>query len=304
MTSPHPPRRSRAARLAASITATAAALLLFAVPRASAQATKHIFYRVAGPNGATVYLLGSVHLLPAEAATLPPAVDSAFTRAKAIVFETSLDSLETRAGELLARAQYGGDTTLRTALSPAAVPKAEAILASYGASLEKVAHFKPWFVSLALQQAVAQSARFEAQYGVDAQLNSRAKAAGKPRLSLETVSFQLGLFDRMTPAQQESELLATKSPAEALRELLTMEELWLSGNAAGLDSLTHAGETSATAAITGAVLASRNQTWLPKVVGWVEGRDDMLVVVGAGHLVGAQGLVELLRAKGFKVEQL
>ena len=287
-----------------ALAAVVAAVVAARVAPLGAQSAKHIFYRATGPNGATVYLLGSVHLLPPDAATLPPVVDSAFDRAKAVVFETSLDSLELRATELTAKAQYSGDSTLRSALSPAALPKVEAILASYGANLDAVARFRPWFVTLALQQAVAQRAGFQAQLGVDAQLNERAKRANKPRLGLEPVEFQMGLFDRMTPAQQESELLETKPPAKALEELSTMKQLWLSGNAAGLDSLTHAGETSSTAAITGAMLTDRNRSWLPKIEEFVRGRDDVLIVVGAGHLVGKQGIVELLRAKGFKVEQL
>jgi uncharacterized protein YbaP (TraB family) len=313
----------------------AAFALLVVAPRARAQAAseaaasqrsaKHIFYRVTvatrakrakraegakgtkaakGTPGATVYLLGSVHLLPPDAGLLPPVVDSAFDGAKVVVFETSLDSLETRSKELLAKAQFTGDTTLQSSLSPAAVPKVESILKAYGTSFEQVAHYKAWFVSLVLQQAIAQAAHFRADYGVDSQINGRAKEANKPRFGLEAVDVQLGLFDRMSLAQQESELLATKSPADALKELQAMKTMWLAGDAAGLDSLTHAGETSASAAITGAVLTSRNQSWLPKIEQYIRGHDDALIVVGAAHLVGKDGLVAMLRAKGYQVDQL
>src|SRR5678809_1791070 len=60
-------------------------------PQPSAKAAKHMLFRVRGPNGATVYLLGSVHLLSPESATLPPEVDAAFAQAKAVGFETSID---------------------------------------------------------------------------------------------------------------------------------------------------------------------------------------------------------------------
>src|SRR5215468_40746 len=88
-------------------------------PQSAAKAAKHMLFRVRGPNGATVYLLGSVHLLSAESATLPPEMDSAFARAKSVGFETSIDSIQMRAQELLMRAQYANGATLRGSLSPA-----------------------------------------------------------------------------------------------------------------------------------------------------------------------------------------
>src|SRR5689334_15758164 len=80
-------------------------------PRPKAVAEKHMLFRVRGPNGATVFLLGSVHLLSPEMSTLPSAVDSAFAQAKLVGFETSIDTLQMRAQELLMRAQYANGGT-------------------------------------------------------------------------------------------------------------------------------------------------------------------------------------------------
>jgi hypothetical protein len=53
-----------------------------------------------------------------------------------------------------------------------------------------------------------------------------------------------------------------------------------------------------------ALITNRNQAWIPKLESLIRGKDDALVVVGAGHLVGKEGVVELLRAKGYTIEQL
>ena len=79
-------------------------------PHTSVTAAKHMLFRVHGPNGATVFLLGSVHLLSPESATLPAEVDAAFAQAKSVGFETSIDSLQLRAQELLLRARYADGT--------------------------------------------------------------------------------------------------------------------------------------------------------------------------------------------------
>src|SRR5690348_14418259 len=91
-----------------------------ALPLGAQTSAKHMLYRVRGKTGATVYLLGSVHLLTPEAGKLPPVVDSAFAQAKAIAFETSLDSVQQRAPEMLALARLAPGSTLRSVLSPAA----------------------------------------------------------------------------------------------------------------------------------------------------------------------------------------
>lgn len=280
-----------------------AILMLSSAPPTVRAQGKHMLFRARGPNGATVYLLGSVHLLSADAGALPAVVDSAFAHAKAIAFEASIDTLEMRAPELVSQAQYPADSTLRSSISPAALPKVEALLASYGLTLDQVARYRPWFIALLLEQAVMQRANFQPQYGVDAQLNERAKSANKPRLSLESVDVQMRLLVGLTPEQQEEELLDLKVPDEAVQQLEMLKAMWLAGNAAGLDSVTHAGETPASAKLDSVLVVDRNLNWLPQIETWLRGKDDILVVVGAGHLVGKSGIVALLRAKGYTVDQ-
>ena len=151
-----------------------------AAVRPSPAPAKHMLFRVRGPHGATVYLLGSVHLLTPEAGKLPPEVDSAFAHAKTVAFETSLDSLQSRAAELLALARNAPGTTLRSALTPTGAEKADSVLKGYGLSVDALAPYKPWFATLVMTQLVIQKAKFQPEFGVDAQLNARAHAANKP----------------------------------------------------------------------------------------------------------------------------
>src|SRR5512146_1800093 len=102
----------RLARVAIGIGFSALPLTLSAAQATALQATgtaprgplpassKHMLFRVRGPNGATLYLLGSVHLLSQDASVLPPQVDTAFEHAKSVSLETSLDSMQTRVAEL------------------------------------------------------------------------------------------------------------------------------------------------------------------------------------------------------------
>jgi uncharacterized protein YbaP (TraB family) len=268
-----------------------------------APSDKHMLFRVRSPNGATVFLLGSVHLLSAEAAKLPPAVDSAFERAGTVAFEANFDSLQMRAMELMIRGRYTNGATLRSSLSPAGVARLDTLLHAYGLSVDQVNGYKPWFVSLLLMQTVMQRANFQAQYGVDMQINARAHSAKKLTVGLEPVDAQLGMFDGISTADQERMVLQSSGPDSSSRVLMKIKDAWLTGDVAALDDLLNQGLKDVPS-LFAKLVTERNVAWIPKIEELVKSRNDALIVVGAGHLVGKQGLVELLRAKGYTVDQM
>jgi len=281
-----------------------AALLLVALASFPAkQPEKHMLFRVRGPNGATVFLLGSVHLLSAEAGKLPTVVDSAFDRAKTVAFETSFDSMQVRAMELMTRARYQNGATLRSSLSPAGVARLDTVLKSYGMSVDQVNGFKPWFVSILMMQTVMARAHYETKYGVDMQLNARAHTANKTIVGLESVEAQLGMFDSLSPAEQEKMVLQSNGPDSSSRVLTSIKDAWTTGNVSALDDLLNQGLKDVPT-LFAKLVTDRNSAWLPRIEEMVKSRDDALVVVGAGHLVGKKGVVEMLRAKGYAVDQM
>ena len=280
--------------------ATAALLVSTAAAQAPA---KHMLFRVRGPSGATLYLLGSVHLLDSTAGVLPAVVDSAFLHAHTVVFETSLDSVMQRGMELLALARYPAGKSIDTELPAADVKKIDALLADYGVPAAGMHPFKPWFISLLLEQAVMQRAGFQAQYGVEEQLNARAQQQGKATAGLESVDFQLHLFDTLSPAEQEKMLLESEPPDSAARELRTIRDAWTAGDTATLDSALNKSARESPD-VWNVLVANRTKSWLPKVEAMLKGKEDVLVVVGAGHLVGREGLIALLERDGYRVEQM
>jgi uncharacterized protein YbaP (TraB family) len=265
-------------------------------------ASKHMLFRVRGHNGATLYLLGSVHLLNAEAGKLPPEIDSAFAQAKTVAFEANLDTIQLRATEILGKARYADGGTLTSSLGNEA-PHADSLLHLYGLSLQQVDGFKPWFVSILMTQLGLQRAKFEAQYGVDIQLNARAHAAQKPIVGLESVDVQLNLFDSLSPADQRRMLLEMKGPDSAAVALTKLKDAWQAGDTASIDARLNA-QVEQSPQMFDVLVVNRNKSWMPRIEQFLTGHDDALVVVGAAHLVGKQGVLELLRAKGYTVDQL
>jgi uncharacterized protein len=273
-------------------------------PHVAPAPAKSMLFRVRAPNSsATIYLLGSVHLLSPDAAKLPATVDSAFAKSKVVAFETSLDTVQMRAQELLGRAQYKNGATLRSSLSAPTLAHVDSMLRGYGLSLDQVNAFKPWFVSLIMSQLVMQKANFKADLGVDMQLNARAKSVGKSVIGLEPVDFQLGLFDTIAPEDQEKMLMQAEGPDSTMHQLMFIKDAWLEGNTGKLDSLLNS-RMGRSASLFAKLVTDRNKSWIPKIEQLANGKDDALVVVGAAHLVGKEGVLELLRAKGYTIEQM
>jgi len=264
---------------------------------------RQMLFRVSGPNGGTVFLLGSVHLLSPEAGKLPRVVDSIFNRSKTVAFETRIDSLQLRAFELFAKASYPKGKTLHSEFSPAGVARLDTLLNAYGIPAEQVDGYKPWFVSLLFTQLVMKRANFSAQFGVDAQLNARAHETGKTTIGLEPVDAQLGLFDNISPADQERMVLQSVGPDSSAHMLMEIKDAWQTGDAATLDRLLNKGLKDSPS-LFAALVTNRNTSWMPKIEALLHEPDDALVVVGAAHLVGKQGVVEMLRAKGYAVQQM
>lgn len=292
-------------------TRIAAAALLGAgslAPAADAQQpARSLLYRVEGADGATVYMLGSIHLLSEDAYPLPQPVQNAYADAERVFFETSLDSLMARQQEIAMRGMYPAGKSLRSEIPAELYSKVEAAapaLAGLGITMPVLDRMEPWLVALMFQAVEWQKAGLTPEHGVDMHFSGRARQDGKPVGGLEPVEFQLGLFDAMTPEEQVSFL--RQSLEDAPRTAEQMQQIvaaWRAGDAARIDAIMNE-SMDESPALYARMLTDRNAAWVPQIEALLRGRDDVLVVVGAAHLVGEQSVVSMLRQRGYTVEQL
>jgi uncharacterized protein YbaP (TraB family) len=292
-------------------TRIAAAALLGAgglAPAADAQQpARSLLYRVEGADGATVYMLGSIHLLSADAYPLPQPVQNAYADAERVFFETSLDSLMARQQEIAMRGMYPAGKSLRSEIPAELYTRLEAAapaLAGLGITMPVLDRMEPWLVALMFQAVEWQKAGLTPEHGVDMHFSGRARQDGKPVGGLEPVEFQLGLFDTMTPEEQVSFL--RQSLEDAPRTAEQMQQIvaaWRAGDAARIDAIMNESMDDSPA-LYARMLTDRNAAWVPQIEALLRGRDDVLVVVGAAHLVGEQSVVSMLRQRGYTVEQL
>jgi uncharacterized protein YbaP (TraB family) len=274
---------------------------------AVAQDARTLLYRVEGASGATVYMLGSIHLLSPDAYPLPAPVQTAYADAERVVFETSLDSLMARQQEMAMRGMYPQGKSLRGEIPAdlyAQVEAAAPALAAMGLSMPVLDRMEPWLVALMFQAVEWQKAGLTPEHGVDMHFSGRARQDGKPTGGLESVEFQLGMFDGMAPEAQigflRQSLEEAPQTAEQMRQIVAA---WRAGDAARIDAIMNE-SMDESPALYARMLTDRNAAWVPQIEQMLRGGDDVLVVVGAAHLVGEQSVVKMLRDRGYTVDQL
>ncbi len=257
----------------------------------------------------SVYLLGSFHLLKADDYPLPAEIDRAFDDAESLLFE--VDPIEMNAPETMAIATrymaYEEGESLSKVLPKPTLEKLDKMMAAGGGSVQAMEHSEPWAVSLGLIMGMTQSMGFKPELGLDRTLMERAAKAGKPATGLETVDAQLRALDSVPYDEQATGLDEfLDDPMKAAGQMKDMHDWWRAGEFVKLDSEMRVEMATKTPMSYKLLNVDRNQAWLPQVEQRLTGStgDATLVVVGSLHLLGQDGLVETLRAKGYKVERV
>lgn len=252
------------------------------------------------PGGGTVYLAGSVHVLDAARSRLPPAFETAYRDAERIVMEIDMDDLDPAAAAayLSANAMIGGDGNLRTLLGVERYARVDAEARAVGLPLDSVAQLEPWAVALALTQLQLVKLGMDPEQGVEQQLTARARTDGKPIAGLETIEEQLGLLDGLSYPDQARFLELTAEETDSMpAELDEMLAAWRRADTGALERLLLA-EYERLPTLYRPLVTDRNRRWLPQIEALLARSDDTLVVVGAMHLVGPDGLLALLKSRG------
>lgn len=148
-----------------------------------------------------------------------------------------------------------------------------------------------------------QAMGFDPGQGIDRYFFRKAKKERKETHGFETLEYQLGLFDGLPERVQEALLLQSLGDAELTEAAVdAVVKAWASGDLKRLDALLLQGMRDHPE-LYRALIVDRNLAWLPKIESYLAHHENYLVVVGAAHLAGRDGLIEMLKAKGYAVEQ-
>ncbi|MEQ8412003.1 MAG: TraB/GumN family protein [Erythrobacter sp.] len=296
------------------LTACATAFALAAGAPAAAQDTAPPAADLpAGPDGpalwsvsdedTTIYLFGTVHVLPEEVKWYDPEIASALAEADTLVTEIRMDPDSEAAMQQLAMAKgmLPEGTTLRSLLDEEQTATYEAALGKIGVPAAAFDRFEPWMAGLTLTTVPLMQQGYSPDSGVEKIILS--KAGDKPRDALETAEFQLGLFDGLPTEQQVAFMMSAAEGVDEVKDMLdSMVAEWIEGDADALAEIMNDGMDDP--ALAEALLYRRNATWAE----WIEARlaepGTVFIAVGAGHLAGEKSVQDYLAEKGIATARI
>jgi uncharacterized protein len=262
-------------------------------------------WAIHGPHN-TVYLAGSVHLLKSGDSALPAAFDRAYAGSRGLVMELDVGNVNPleAGGWMLEHGMLPAGVTLRQRLGDTRYQRVATEAQRLGLPPEMLQQLQPWVIGLQLLQMQYQQLGFEADDGVEQQLDHRAQADGKPVTGLETLGEQLGALGSMSEDDQTRFLdMIVAEMGDVGSDTQQVITAWRAGDAARLAALL-SDEYKSFPALYRTLVSERNKHWMPQLQKLLQANQDYFVVVGALHLVGDGGLLDLMRHAGYRAEQL
>lgn len=288
------------AQPAAPMASTPAAKQSAAIPSQAHPA----LWTVHGPR-ATIYLLGSIHVLPPQMQWHTPQIDAALKAAQVFVFEIPMDA--SQQADIQAFIKENGFLPAGMALPSLLTAEARddyiAALDLTHVPADKLTQMRPWLALLMLEGGMVTQQHFSADSGLDRQVYALAlKRPGVTFRAFETPQQQLKL---LMPDDQSLEVQEFDAGLkDLLKESMSVNDLvsaWARGDTAKLNDLMNSGfKDNPKAEKT--LFEDRNHAWVAKLESMLKERHIFFVTVGAGHLVGSNGVPALLRRDGYKVD--
>jgi uncharacterized protein len=254
----------------------------------------------------TIYLFGTVHILPKDVEWLDVTITDALMGSDTIVTELRMDpGAEAELQQLtMTKGMLPPGTKLRSLLTPEQTATYEAAFATLGLPpmvAEQFDGFKPWFAGLNLSMLPLLMSGYTPDQGVEKVL--LAKAGNKERGALETPEFQLSLFDNLPQDAQIAFMIeAAEGVGEAKTMLDRMVAEWLKGDADTLAAIMNEGMDDPV--LVDALLHARNANWADWIANRMAQPGTVFIAVGAGHLAGEKSVQDMLTTKGITVSRV
>jgi uncharacterized protein len=257
-------------------------------------------------GGSVLHLLGSVHVARPELYPLDARIERAFAASDVLVLELDLDQTAQfkAAQHMIEAGRLPAGKRLADVVAPETWRLFEQTQARRGQGIFGLRGFRPWFVALTLTTQALEAAGFSAEHGIDEHF--RARAAGQKRIiALETVDEQLALFTGLSAETEETMLRQTLEELDDYgAELDSAFRAWTSGDSKSIDELLIRPMRKTYPELFEQLFTARNRRMTAKLLQLTaEAPGRYFVVVGAGHLIGKDGVVDLLRVQGIVAAQ-
>jgi len=262
-------------------------------------------WQIEGSNN-RIYLLGSVHVLRAEDHPIPTAIEDAYQDAEILIMEVDMDDLDPieMAGLVSELGVISDGSNLQEYMGQELYTEAAEYASQLDIPIEMLKQTEPWLAAITVEQMVLLRIGFNPQFGIEFHLSAKAGEDNKEILGLETAREQLEFLDGLSLEAQRSLLMQTfKESLNIEQDLNLLIDAWRHGDIGFLED-TMLAEMRKYPELYRTLVVDRNEAWVEKIKSLTSEEDDYLVVVGALHLVGEDGVPALLSEIGISADQL
>jgi hypothetical protein len=253
-----------------------------------------------------IYLLGSIHLLREQDYPIPSAIYDAYENAEILIMELDMDDMDPAEGQALTKelGMIQDDRTLSDLMGSELYGEAETLAAAAQIPIALLAKSEPWYAAMTVEIMLLMRMGFNPQYGIETHFMNLAADDGKEILGFETMRQQLELLDGLSPEVQRDMLIQALAEGIELHALMDpMIDAWSKGDMTFIaDNLL--ADIEDYPEINQAIVVDRNIDWTNQIVDLLNDNEDYLVIVGTLHLVGDQGVPNLLQSRDYEVKQL
>lgn len=296
--------------LKATISFLCLPLILFVPEGLNAQQTKqnispkHCLW-VMETSSNKIFLLGSLHVLKSDSYPLADAINKAYGLSQKIVFETDLGAMLDPAiqARMMNLGLYPEGQNLFQKIPSDLQDSVRKKMTDLGLPMDYFIRFRPWFLAVTLTTLELQQLGFSPAYGIDVHFYGRANSDEKKTGFLESVEYQLDLLGKMNASDQNAFLRQTLKDLELAAKMADdMVKFWEKGDVDKLHNLLFK-SFEGYPEIKDRLLHQRNRDWVPKIEDMMAENNNVLIIVGTGHLIGPGSVVEMLKQKGYNVMQ-
>jgi uncharacterized protein len=280
---------------------------LFLLAAAPAQPPAHPALWKLADADTTIYLFGTIHILPAGTNWMDPGIKKAVDSSQSLTLEAVLDQDPSLVATVLLKIGHAeGLPPLAERVPADQRPQLAALVKASGLPPSFLDGLKTWSAALMLTGAALQQIGVDtaASPGVEPQLTALFRSANKPVEGLETAELQLGYFDQLPESAQRAFLAATlDSPTKAKADFQKMLGAWEKGDPAAIEK-SFADDPEFTPELRDLLIRQRDRAWADALAKRLDKPGTVFVAVGAGHLVGPDSVQKMLADKGLKVTRV
>jgi len=278
----------------------------WAAPQAAQQpAAKPALWEVSDPD-TTIYLFGTIHLLPPNYSWRTPTLDTAIAKSDSLYVETIVDPAHPEGirNALATLDRSTGLPPIADRVDPARRPLLDKAISKSGVSRQSFDKMETWAAAFRLMGVQFAQIGLQGEAGVEQTLKDNFTARGKPIGELETNAQQLGFFDVLPEKAQRALLEGSIQPPEAAgKDFGEMIRGWASGDVEAI-ARTFNKDLADSPELRDTLLKQRNANWAR----WIEQRlqqpGTVMIAVGAGHLAGDDSVIAHLKHEGFRVRRI